>query len=258
MNVLDRPLSPSDRTSHAFGGARAALLALALTLTALWASACSAPEKTVAAPEESTRPVTLIVPGDETVTPGKGRPDSGPYQSFQNENLRAELARYLSAADRDLQSKLPAGWDTQYKFFRGKLPFQWNGDAGTGIRIDVVNANGTPQLTRYLYHQLNAGFSRPISARIRPDRIYGITRDFVVIMPSSSTPESAYENRKIRPFFDRAFQVSDANTIRYAVRMTALPADVGSLSRRYPDQKAAVAGDPANQTTYALWVRTLR
>ncbi|MEQ9366031.1 MAG: hypothetical protein RIF32_17440 [Leptospirales bacterium] len=244
---------------------KVARLVGALALCSVWLATCAAPDATVAAPDEP-RPVTLVVPGHST-SPSKGmgteRPvdgsdNGGPYAVFQNETLREDLARYLSTADRELKTNLPDGWSTKYEFFRGRLPFQWNGEAGVGLRVDLVSGDGAPRLTRYLYYQLNAGFSRPVTARIRPDRIYGITRDFVVIMPSSSTPESAYENRAVRPVFDRAFQVSDANTIRYAVRLPALPADDRDLSRKYPEQKAAIAGDPANQTTYALWVRTLR
>lgn len=225
---------------------------------------CSAPEKTIAPPDEP-RPVTLVVPGHSTGqsqhSDSTPQESGSPYEVFQQANLRDDLAKYLTAADRSLKSQLPADWSTQYKFFRGRLPFQWNGDAGVGIRVDLVTQDGSPQLTRYLYYQLNAGFSQPITSRIRPDRIYGITKDFVVIMPSSSTPESSYENRKVRPLFDRAFEVSDANTIRYAVRMPALPVDahgLGQLPKKFPDRKAAIAGDPENQTTYALWVRTLR
>lgn len=233
---------------------------LLATVVFTFAATCSTPEPTDAA-SENKRPVTLLVPGhagdDPHAITDESTPDFLEGREILREDLREDLAAYLTAADQNLKTQLPPGWTSHYKFFRGRLPFQWNGDAGIGIQVDL-HQNGKPQLTRYLYYQLNAGFSQPISARIRPDRIYGITKDFVVIMPSSSTPESAYENQAVRPVFDRAFQISDANTIRYGVRMPALPADANRLTQNYPDQKAAIAGDPNNQTTYALWVRTLR
>ncbi len=258
MNVLKiEPQAAANARYKLQGVLLAGLLAFAAGCVAPEKS----PEKSVQAPEEP-RPVTLVVPGHSQTDPAPDSEVDSPRvifeQELRREKLREDLAGYLTAADSRLKSELPAGWDTKFQFFRGRLPFQWSGDAGIGIRVDLVNRDGAPRLTRYLYYQLNAGFSQPMSSRIRPDRIYGITRDFVVIMPSSSTPEASYENRKLRPLFDRAFEVSDANTIRYAVRMPALPADPRGLSRSYPDRKAAIAGDPENQSTYALWVRTLR
>jgi len=190
----------------------------------------------------------------------------------------AELERLLALLEDRLEKAAPEGWEAELRVVRNRLPFQWEGRAGSAIEVSwskpnerrvvqrldprsgrYVRASASPQFVRYLYYSLDAGFGEPKNRYIRPDRIYGITRDFVVIQPSDATGRADYAAEEIRPLFDRAFGVSEAATREFSVRLgqTPSPENARKLARRYGQSTAAVIADPGRQSDYQLWVRTL-
>ncbi len=236
---------------------RLSIISLAL-IAALAVSACNSADERDQPSEP--RPVVLVTPGHTDSGSKTVVPDDGPYKTYTDAGTREELAAQLAAANEYVREHLPDGWEAEYDFFKDRLPYQWHGNEGIGIRVRFYrpgDARRTPQMTRYLYYRLDGGFEQGKDRYIRPDRVYGITRDFVVIKPSSATSDADYQSESIAPIFDEAFGINDANTQRYSVRMKQRP-DPRSLRSAYPHSKAAVASDTDQNARYWLWVKTLR
>ncbi len=224
---------------------------------------------------ESNPPPAVVVesttPAPETTAPETTNPATPPAAVDPDTELllRVQELETLLAAD------TPSGWQVRAEFVRNRIPYQWQGAAGDAIRVTYTRpgarapiqiydeASGArrteliePQFIRYLYLSLDAGFAEPRNHLIRPDRIAGVTRDFVVITPSSTTREADFQSAAIQPIFDRIFEVSEANTLRYAVRLPSLPAAVNPEA--YPGRLAIIGAQPSSEGNYNLWVKTLQ
>lgn len=249
-------------------------------ILALGLSGCaSAPAAETPARENPAPPVAVVetpAPAPESAAPESAAPETtnpAPTQTTVDPNtellLRVQELETLLAAD------TPPGWQVRAEFVRNRIPYQWQGAAGDAIRVmytrpgarapiqvydESTGARRTelvePQFIRYLYLSLDAGFAEPRNHLIRPDRIAGVTRDFVVITPSSTTREADFQSAAIQPIFDRIFEVSEANTLRYAVRLPSLPAAVNPEA--YPGRLAIIAAQPSSEGNYNLWVKTLQ
>lgn len=230
------------------------------------APAAEAPVRESNPPPAVVEPTT---PAPETAAPEPTNPAPAAVDPDTELLLRVQELETLLAAD------TPPGWQVRAEFVRSRIPYQWQGAAGDAIRVmytrpgarapiqvydEASGARRTeliePQFIRYLYLSLDAGFAEPRNHLIRPDRIAGVTRDFVVITPSSTTREADFQSAAIQPIFDRIFEVSEANTLRYAVRLPSLPAAVNPEA--YPGRLAIIAAQPSSEGNYNLWVKTLQ
>ena len=101
-----------------------------------------------------------------------------------------------------LKKDLPKNWSLKITQIKTP-PYQWNGPIADGLKIEIYNTNPStlkseekaykklypnsdslqtlkPQLVRYLYRKLEAGYSFGMMRRIHPDVLEGVTQQFII------------------------------------------------------------------------------
>lgn len=108
-----------------------------------------------------------------------------------------------------LQKNLPSGWQMQVTEVDSP-PFQWQGPLSKGYRVHFSNPGKKeqklrpyaekypkeermmtliPQMIRYLYKDLDAGFSYSMFQRVHPAELEAVTKDYVIVRPSTVSSE---------------------------------------------------------------------
>ena len=139
-----------------------------------------------------------------------------------------------------LKKDLPKNWSLKITQIK-TLPYQWKGPIADGLKIEIYNTNPStlkseekaykklypnsdslqtlkPQLVRYLYRKLEAGYSFGMMRRIHPDVLEGVTQQFIIIKPSSVSSEKDYKvPKKIQNLFYKSINLSINEPYKKAV-----------------------------------------
>ena len=131
----------------------------------------------------------------------------------------------------NLKRRLPASWSLKITPIKTP-PHQWVGTTADGIKLEIYNTKPEnlksekksykklysksensqklkPQLIRYLYRQLEAGYSFGMMQRIHPAVLEGVTEQFVIIKPPSVSSEKDYNvPKKIQNLFYKSLNLS--------------------------------------------------
>ena len=131
----------------------------------------------------------------------------------------------------NLKKSLPSPWSLKITPINSP-PTEWKGPVADGIKVEIFNtdldtikneekaykklypkSNNSqkvrPQLVRYLYTKLEAGYSFGMMQRIHPAILEGVTQKFVIIKPPFVSSEKDHEIPKtIKNLFYKAINFS--------------------------------------------------
>ena len=184
-----------------------------------------------------------------------------------------------------LKINLPPSWSLKITNIKTP-PHKWRGPTADGIKLELYNTNPKnlqsekksykklypnsessqklkPQLVRYLYRKLEAGYSFGMMQRIHPAILEGVTEQFVIIKPPSVSSEKDYNVPKsIKNLFYKFLNLSlnepfkKAEIVKEAFN-SQFHKKLKENKSKYSDKKAVIFKEERHGTE-SLGVLTLK
>ena len=140
------------------------------------------------------------------------------------------------------EKNIPSGWKVNVHSLK-RLPFQWEGEEGHALRVHFYKNDNPelksksyeelypqgkgkykaiPQMVRYLYKNLNAGYKFGMMMRSHPDQLEAVTKNFVVLSPSQTSTETDHKvSAELREHFQRVLGINERNSLEFGQKINA-------------------------------------
>jgi hypothetical protein len=179
---------------------------------------------------------------------------------------------------------LPSPWQIKVGPLKTP-PSQWKGPIAKGLRVEIFNplpgnkesrdksykklypkSKKTliirPQIIRYFYENLEAGYSFGMMQRVHPAILEGVTDKFVILAPSSVSSEKDFKvPLKIRRLYQNYFGISDDSLKKNAhvIKKAFSPQEIAEVKKnkdQYKGKKAIIFKEDKHGTE-SLGILTL-
>ena len=182
----------------------------------------------------------------------------------------------------NFKTSLPSPWQIKIKPIDGP-PSQWNGTLAKGFRVEIFNPQAKkelkdksyknlypkskksqemrPQLIRYFYEKIEAGYSFGMMQRRHPAKLVGVTDKYVIFAPPFvSSEKDVNVPSKIRDYYKGFFGLN-SNLEKHAIIIKKGPSpfemdQVRKNKKKYKGKKAIIFKEDKHGTE-SLGVMTL-
>ena len=180
----------------------------------------------------------------------------------------------------NFKTSLPSPWQIKIEPIKGP-PYQWSGPLAEGFRLEIFNPQAEkelkdksykklypkskkthqmrPQLIRYFYEKIEAGYSFGMMQRRHPAKLVGVTDKYVIFAPSfASSEKDVNVPTKIKDYYKSFFGIN-SNLETHAAILKKGPSqmsDVRKDKEKFKGKKAIIFKEDKHGTE-SLGVMTL-